>query len=86
MVRRGKPTLFVTFTFSPAWDEVTRELTRGEDCADQPFLVFNAKLKVLTSAQRTFEAAAVRGRARRAGTTTTSPPRQPTTTRTARRC
>jgi hypothetical protein len=50
VVRRGKPTLFVTFTFNPTWPEVTRELAPGEDCADQPFLVnsvFSAKLKVL---------------------------------------
>jgi len=35
----GRPSLFITFTANPKWDEVTRELLPGQSAADRPDLI-----------------------------------------------
>ena len=35
----GRPSLFITFTANPKWDEITRELLPGQTAADRPDLV-----------------------------------------------
>ena len=48
--RFGKPDFFITMTANPAWEEITRELRKGETAANRPDLtarVFHIKLKVL---------------------------------------
>ena len=35
----GRPTLFITFTANPKWDEITHELLPGQTTADRPDLV-----------------------------------------------
>ena len=35
----GRPSLFVTFTANPKWDEITRELLPGQQATDRPDLV-----------------------------------------------
>lgn len=48
--RFGKPTLFITFTANPNWDEVKREKFPTQSAADRPDLVarvFYLKLKDL---------------------------------------
>jgi len=48
LVRKfGTPSLFVTFTCNPGWEEITRELLPGQRAPDRPDIVvrvFNAKL------------------------------------------
>jgi hypothetical protein len=46
----GKPTLFITFTANPRWEEITRELYPGQTSVDRPDLVarvFNLKVREL---------------------------------------
>lgn len=46
----GRPSLFITFTANPEWDEITRELLPGQQPTDRPDLVarvFHMKLKHL---------------------------------------
>ena len=48
----GKPSLFITFTCNPKWDEIVSELFPGQDCVDRPDIssrVFELKLKSLLS-------------------------------------
>ncbi|XP_056686488.1 uncharacterized protein [Spinacia oleracea] len=48
--RYGKPDLFVTMTYNPAWPEIKQELGVGEDAQNRPDLVsriFRAKLLAL---------------------------------------
>ena len=51
IVRRfGKPSLFITFTANPKWEEIERELLPDQKAADRPDLiarVFNLKVKDL---------------------------------------
>ena len=35
----GRPTLFITFTANPKWEEITRELLPGQTSIDRPDLV-----------------------------------------------
>ena len=35
----GRPSLFITFTANPKWDEITRELLPGQQATDRPDLV-----------------------------------------------
>ena len=47
---KGPPTLFITFTANPNWDEITRELFPGQTVQDRPDLVarvFELKKKEL---------------------------------------
>jgi hypothetical protein len=48
LVRKfGKPTIFLTMTCNPNWDEIRRELLPGQTTQDRPDLVvcvFHAKL------------------------------------------
>lgn len=53
--RLGKPTLFVTATANPQWDEITRELNPGQTAFDRPDVtcrVFHAKMSLLLKAIR----------------------------------
>ena len=46
----GRPSLFITFTANPEWDEITRELLLGQQPTDRPdpvARVFHMKLKHL---------------------------------------
>ena len=46
----GKPSLFITFTANPNWDEIEQQLLPGPTSADRPDLVarvFNLKLRDL---------------------------------------
>lgn len=46
----GRPSLFITFTVNPKWDEITRELLPGQRATDRPdpvALVFHMKLNHL---------------------------------------
>ena len=46
----GRPSLFITFTANPKWDEITRELLPGQQAVDRPDLVarvFHMKLNHL---------------------------------------
>ncbi|RMZ76301.1 hypothetical protein DV736_g6706, partial [Chaetothyriales sp. CBS 134916] len=46
----GRPSLFITFTANPKWDEITRELLPGQQATDRPDLVarvFHLKVKHL---------------------------------------
>lgn len=47
---KGSPTLFITVTANPHWEEITRELMEGQDPKDRPDLiarVFAMKIKAL---------------------------------------
>ena len=35
----GRPTLFITFTANPKWEEILQELLPGQSAVDQPDLV-----------------------------------------------
>ena len=35
----GRPTLFITFTANPKWEEILRELLPGQTAVDRPDLV-----------------------------------------------
>jgi len=35
----GSPTLFITFTANPKWEEILRELLPGQSAVDQPDIV-----------------------------------------------
>ena len=35
----GRPSIFITFTANPRWDEITRELLPGQTAIDRPNLV-----------------------------------------------
>ena len=60
MVRRfGKPSLFITFTANPKWEEIERELLPQQRAGDRPDLVawvFNLKVRDLLDQVRHKEA------------------------------
>lgn len=50
--RRGRPSLFITFTANPTWEDITRELLPGQHATDRPDIVsrvFHLKVKDLIS-------------------------------------
>ena len=48
----GKPTLFVTFTCNPNWEEIQNELRDGQTAVDRPDVVSSFQTKTTAIAER----------------------------------
>jgi hypothetical protein len=58
LTKHGKPTIFLTLTCNPRWDEITAQLLTGQTAYDRPALtarVFNCKLRILLDFLRSGE-------------------------------
>lgn len=58
LTKHGKPTIFLTLTCNPRWEEITAELLPGQTAYDRPALtarVFNCKLRILLDFLRSGE-------------------------------